>query len=105
MLRIGEQLGIAVVVGANDFLLVDRHVEGAANADVVEWLLIDAHGQESAAGGEPSVELQRRRALLQAVDILPANVLHDVDLSSAQASDAGRLILDDAIDDLVDIRE
>ena len=48
MHRVAEELGVAVVVGAHDLLLVDRHVERAAHADVVERLGVDAHGYELA---------------------------------------------------------
>ena len=46
--------------------------------------------------------LQLRRALLQLLDVLPANRLEDVELAGAQRGDEGRLVLDGAIDDLVD---
>ena len=49
--------------------------------------------------------LQLRRALLQRIDVLPADRLEDVELAGAQRGDPGRLVLDGAIDDLVDERQ
>ena len=39
------------------------------------------------------------------VDVLPADRLQDVELAGAQRGDPRRLVLDDAVDDLVDERQ
>ena len=49
--------------------------------------------------------LQRRRALLELLDVLPADVFQNIELGGAQRRDVGRLILDGAVDELVDERE
>ena len=54
---------------------------------------------------QPAVPLQLRRALLQRVDVLPADRLQHVELAGAQRRDVGRLVLDRAIGDLVDERQ
>ena len=105
MLRIGEQFCVAAVVGLDDLLLVDRHVEGAADADVVERLGVDAHGQELPAHAEPARPLELRRRLLEIVGCAPADVLQQVELGGPQCRQVGRLVLDGAEDQLVEERK
>ena len=105
MLRIGEQLGVAAVIGLHDLLLVHRHVQRPADADVVERLGVDAHGQELAAHAEPARPFELRGRLLEVVGGAPADVLQQVELGGAQRRQVGRLVLDRAIHDLVEERQ
>ena len=105
MLRIGEQLGVAAVIGLHDLLLVHRHVQRAAHADVVERLGVDPHGEELAAHAQPARPFELRRRLLEVVRRAPADVLQQVELGGAQRGQVGRLVLDRAIDDLVEERQ
>src|SRR5215831_4716884 len=91
---IGEELGVAVVVGGNDLLLVDRHVERSAHADIIERLLIDLECQESPGHVEPARPLQTWRAPLELVHVLPAHALEDIELGRAQRRDEGGFVLD-----------
>ncbi|MCY1523822.1 hypothetical protein D9M68_587300 [compost metagenome] len=101
VLRIGEQFGIAAVVLLDDFLLVHRHVQRAAHADIVERLGVDAQRQVLPGVGQPAGPLELRRALLQFIDGGPAHHLQHVELAGAQHGVAGGLVLDGAQHDLV----
>ena len=105
MLRVGEQLGVAAIIFLDDFLLVDGEVERAADADVVERLGVDAHSQKCAAHAEPFRPLQLWGALFQFVDRRPADAFENVELAGSQRGQECRLILDGAINHLVDERQ
>jgi len=94
MHRIGEELRIAAVVRAGDLLLVHRHVERAAHADVAEGLLVDPQGEELPIHGEPPGPLELRRAFLQVVDRRPADRFQYVELAGAQRGVLRGLVLD-----------
>ena len=66
---------------------------------------VDLRTPEGARHVEPARPLELRRALLQLLDVLPANRLEHVELAGAQRGDEGRLVLDGAIDELVDERQ
>ncbi len=102
VLRIGKQLRVAAVVLLDDLLLVDRHVERAAHADIVEGLGVHAHGQVLPGEGQPARPLQLRRALLQLFHRGPAYAFHDVELARAQHGVARGFVLDGAQHHLVD---
>src|SRR5262245_23785464 len=50
MLRVSHELGIAVVVGVNDLLLVDRHVQSPSHSLVIERLGVGTQSNARAIG-------------------------------------------------------
>jgi len=96
---------MAVVKGLDDFVLVDRHIERAADANVVERLGVRAHDERIAVDVGPLIVFDLRRGLLQVLYALPADRFEDVELAGLEGGEAGRVVLDDAIGNGIDQRQ
>ena len=100
-----EQVGVAVVIRLDDLLLVHRHVQRAPHADVVERFGIHAHRHEGATKLHTLPPFERGGVLLQLIHRAPADGLQHIELGGTQGGQKARLVLDGAVDDLVDKRQ